>query len=63
MILYLPLAGNVGNESREGLRHRPWQATRVTSGPPRAVRNDATLRRVINDVTWASAPQKLARVR
>ena len=43
-----------------GLRHRPWQATRVTTPAPRRPQR-RHVRRVINDVTWASAPQKLAR--
>ena len=63
MILYLPLAGNVGNEGARGPASPALAGHARDHGPPRAVRNDATLRRVINDVTWASAPQKLARVR
>src|SRR5712691_352286 len=64
MILYLPLAGNVGNEGAGGSASPPLaghllRLTCRTSPSSKTPRQ----RRVINVVTWPSSPQKLAGVR
>ena len=52
MILYLPLADNVGNEDAGAFPSPTPQATRVIRLSPPAVRDEVALKTVINDVTW-----------